>query len=372
MATPPHTTMMGVASSSAAAPSASTFKVLTYNIWFDREHMIARTATIVQLLQTCDADFVCLQECTHQSHTLIAQSAALAAQYDVSPPPDFAQQPGYYYTLILARKSLGAAFWRARVPTFMERDLLFADVSMTSTSDGATPIRVRVCTSHFESLNSRDLRAQQLARAAEHLKLGGGSGGDGAVDFAVLCGDFNFCSDRDFRQPVPTTDAEAALLENVILRKTLPHLSDMWPALTADAGDRGYTFDSQRNDVIRAHERMRYDRILAGGAHFVGTQIALVGTEPCADLFYDDRVVRVPARPSKSRADGDDQHSAVVATAADAKVARTSQTATVSSGDNNDAAADAADGCGTPPPRPPRRVFPSDHFGVLCTFEVAK
>ena len=68
---------------------------------------------------------------------------------------------------------------------------------------------------------------------------------------ALLCGDFNFDSQRNFSGTGP--------LENNCLEAVLPDFVDVWPLLRP--ADRGFTFDSERNPVIHKPERMRYDRV---------------------------------------------------------------------------------------------------------------
>ena len=68
----------------------------------------------------------------------------------------------------------------------------------------------------------------------------------------VFCGDFNFCSYRNYHGSGP--------LENDSLQNILPDFIDLWPEKYPHL--RGYTFDSTVNRVINHYEQMRYDRIM--------------------------------------------------------------------------------------------------------------
>ena len=379
---------MGVSSSSVALPA---FRVLTYNIWFDRQHMAERMPSVLAILEESNADFLCLQEVTDASMKLVQSAAFVTAAdgYDVSP---LSRHSEGYFTLLLARKKLHAVFTRSRIPTRMGRDLCTASVQVAA-EDGARAAQLLVSTSHFESLSSRDIREQQLGVAAEQLRPRADAA-DATSHYAILCGDFNFCSERDFGKAAPTTAEQMAALENNVLARQLPSFIDCWPHVKPD--DHGYTFDSTRNDIIVKFERMRYDRILAAGSRYRPAHVELVGTQPVPNTVYDDRVL-APMRPSKQRSTDQDGASSTSTNAAllnarsslkptatrvtqqdgsisiengataSAGPAAVSADSSDSSSDEQSDQEDDAPRCGTPP-RKARRVFPSDHFGIVCDF----
>ena len=78
----------------------------------------------------------------------------------------------------------------------------------------------------LESLSNHPLREKQLAVAAAVMKKAN----------TILCGDFNFDSDRNFSGIGP--------LENDSLKKILPHHVDVWPTLHGN--DKGYTLTPKR------------------------------------------------------------------------------------------------------------------------------
>jgi hypothetical protein len=88
---------------------------------------------------------------------------------------------------------------------------------------------------------------------------------------ALLLGDFNFDSERNFSPPphVP--------LENAALANIMPEFVDVWPALRHE---RGLTFNSDLNPYIGKPEHMRYDRIITRLASWQVQSIDMFGDEP--------------------------------------------------------------------------------------------
>ena len=89
-------------------------------------------------------------------------------------------------------------------------------------------------------------------------------------DTSILVGDFNFCSERNFHQ-IPNVP-----LENNVLEEVMPNYVDMWPHLRQKNGkekEMGYTFDSHINKMISNEERMRYDRVLFRSRRSEGNEI---------------------------------------------------------------------------------------------------
>ena len=158
------------------------------------------------------------------------------------------------------------------MPTHMGRSILSVKVRPPSLQKRA----VHVSTAHFESLSSATVREQQLkvyARMAAKEAEGP----------SILCGDFNFCSYRNYGD-------DGGPLENSVLARVLPDYTDVWADMKS-GNDPGYTFDSERNSNIRQEEQMRYDRILfrensqrpgyAASVELIGTQkIESIGMHP--------------------------------------------------------------------------------------------
>jgi endonuclease/exonuclease/phosphatase family metal-dependent hydrolase len=346
-------------------------KVLTYNIWFDRRTLDDRLPTLISEMRRASADVICLQEVIDPSFEAIR--TAFDSEYDISPKPD-PKMLGYissYYTIMLVKKGLSATFKFHPLPSSMERYLLWADFAVATPTQPR--LNVRVCNVHLESMNSASNRAEQLATASLFLQPGQSLHADTSpIHVAVLCGDFNFCSYRNYLKPLPTNDAERALLENNVLSKTVPQLQDCWSLLYPNK--KGYTFDSTNNDAcIRSDgltEQMRYDRVLVSpNTHFAAFEMSLIGTRACTDRFHD--VSNVPGRPSRPahRAAGlkldhnsDDESSIVSESTTGKTVLQVSVP--------EDAEFVSDDERAKTPKKRRLSLFPSDHFGLVCLFHI--
>mmetsp|Transcript_27851 Transcript_27851/g.65702 ORF Transcript_27851/g.65702 Transcript_27851/m.65702 type:complete len:238 (+) Transcript_27851:520-1233(+) len=171
-----------------------------------------------------------------------------------------------YGTLTLCR-SANANVSFHHFPSGMNRKLLAVEIQ----EDGCPPWMVGNV--HLESLNNVALRKQQLQVSMNVLGAHKGN--------ALLVGDFNFCSYRSWaegRRLGKEGRADSSPLENEVLQKVAPDFTDLWERLRPD--EKGYTFDSERNGVIRQYEQMRYDRVLARlGDGWEPTAIEMVGTD---------------------------------------------------------------------------------------------
>lgn len=172
-----------------------------------------------------------------------------------------------YGVLLLSK--LPCSMTSYAMPTRMGRNLLMAEVNL---GEGLAPLTVG--TVHLESLNSPDVREQQIRVAAEVLK---------GKSNALLVGDFNFCSYRSWEEGrllEREGRANDSPLENQVLGRHLPDFTDLWPELHPD--EKGYTFDSARNGVVRRYEQMRYDRVMAklGDGGWRAVSMEMLGTEP--------------------------------------------------------------------------------------------
>ena len=267
-----------------------TLLVLTYNVWFHqgfhrpppprktptsgrkKEQLIIdttenffeeRTQGLLKEIKRYDADVICLQEVTHWSKDIIVGDKDLSDEYELR-----FDVLGRYGTAILIKKKIFVeeSFCVTEIPTRMGRTLLHC---MVRTVAGL----VHVATAHFESLSSKDIRRKQLAKASEVAKS------CASCVAHVICGDFNFCSYRNYSGTGP--------LENEVLKRELPNFTDVWPMLYPEK--KGYTFDSTSNRNIGKYERMRYDRVLLANARsetpaLVPLTMRLIGTDPVPGL----------------------------------------------------------------------------------------
>lgn len=274
-------------------------KVMTWNVWFLQIHYNTRMQYILDTTLNILPDVVCFQEVLPDFAAMIHSNAVVKEHYEVSP-----FNITTYGVLTLVKSVHKPMFETFEFPTNMGRELLRA----LCTVNGK---RFVVGNVHLESLNSQSTRAKQLKVCNQHLS---------GFDSALLVGDFNFCSERNYY------DIVGIPLDNQALAAHIPSFTDTWPLLasrgqistipgngirprqeidTSDvppiaAGEgsggygtptktsvgcstpvkgsntsdttssqrcnidkKGYTFDSEVNPMIGKFERMRYDRIMA-------------------------------------------------------------------------------------------------------------
>eukprot|EP00981_Chlorochromonas_danica_P011146 scaffold3779_cov254-Ochromonas_danica.AAC.6 len=221
-----------------------TLSVLTWNIWFDRFERKARGDAVVKICEDLLPHVICLQEVTPTFlHHSLSLSSTLLANYHCS---DSSEMIGDtvrpYGVLTLVRKDLNSSFRWVDLPTQMDRKLLIADLPDWSVSIGNV---------HLESLDNHPTREAQLSLCAESLQTS---------SFSLLCGDFNFCSYRNYHNHDHQGQNR---LENDSLSQRLPGYGDLWLTLHKAEDDPGYTFDGTVNPLASdPTEQMRYDRIL--------------------------------------------------------------------------------------------------------------
>ena len=96
---------------------------------------------------------------------------------------------GDYGVLMLVKRQLQPQFKLVDIPSRMGRKLLTAAVTLPSLTADAPALQACFATVHLESLSNADLRRSQLAVAERTLSQ---------FHQAVLCGDFNFCSYKNY------------------------------------------------------------------------------------------------------------------------------------------------------------------------------
>ena len=151
--------------------------------------------------------------------------------------------------MAFVQPGIEAEFEFHSLPTEMSRRLLLVKVP-----------QLVIGTVHLESLANPRMRVEQLKICARVLA---------PFPDAMLVGDFNFDSERNFKAPhEPLENAALAVLEG---------FTDLWPSLRPEPGK---TFDSTLNPYIEQYEQMRYDRVMVKLAGWRPEDIRMVGDEP--------------------------------------------------------------------------------------------
>lgn len=194
--------MAPAAAAAAAAPATTAFSVLTYNTYFSPYRWADRMGGILHMCASIHPQqphVICLQEVLPQFLMLPGWDAWLAQHGYVSSATDPADLSPYG-VLTLAKRELSPEFEAVPLPTRMGRTLLVAHFRDPAAAAGPGTGHWRVGNVHLESLDSAALRREQLAVAGRAMAEGMAAGSR-----AVICGDFNFDSDRnyDVRPGVP-------------------------------------------------------------------------------------------------------------------------------------------------------------------------
>jgi exonuclease III len=234
--------------------------ILTWNVWFDDFEFDNRAAGIFTICEQLNPDVICLQEVLPK-FLLLLNSQTWVKSYKVS--TDYLENTVEPYgVMILAKSSLKPNFSVYELNTVMDRKFVCAALKITDRE-------LFVGTVHLESLKFKEIRRDQLVQISGILRN---------HEDTVLVGDFNFCSYRNF--------VEGGDLENNCLQEILPNHNDMWAAFWDSDENKGYTYDSERNQMITHEERMRYDRVMYNFAQpkamthrWWPQSIKLVGTE---------------------------------------------------------------------------------------------
>lgn len=169
---------------SSSFPRPSTFRILTYNIWFGVQDFEARTAELLRIIEAEDADFVGLQEVTPTFCQRLLDSKSLLRKYRVS-AVDFEA----YGNLILSRHP--CEFFVLDLKSTMGRKAILC---LFEAGDS----RVLLANVHLESLANAHVRAEQLASLSNFLTEAGNFG---------LFGDFNFSEANEERNVPSAVDS---------------------------------------------------------------------------------------------------------------------------------------------------------------------
>lgn len=237
--------------------TAVELKVLTYNVWFEDHEFAERTVALLNLIDSSDADFVCLQEVTSPFASALANDPRLTAKYFFP-----SKQVSSYTVLILAK--FPVVFSELSLSTRMGRSLAAAHFKL----NGEPSI---VSTVHLESLDNARLRKQQLETIFPYISS--------SSTFSILCGDFNFHH---------TWPEQTNLQADFV---------DAWEALHNLTTDPGFTMPANRHFAP-----WRPDRIMVRSSTWRPISVEIIGREPLAKYQhypdptpFIDNIVKTPS-----------------------------------------------------------------------------
>eukprot|EP00002_Diphylleia_rotans_P028013 TRINITY_DN5646_c0_g1_i2.p1 TRINITY_DN5646_c0_g1~~TRINITY_DN5646_c0_g1_i2.p1 ORF type:complete len:282 (+),score=47.54 TRINITY_DN5646_c0_g1_i2:86-931(+) len=234
-----------------ASDGESRIRIVTYNIWFDGFEWERRTQGLIDVLKAANPDVICLQEVTPRVLSTLMKSYWIRKNFVMSDSGNFSSVHPYG-VLILSRYP--AIFHFIEFKTQMHRKLVVAEANINGQ-------KLAFGSVHLESMDSAPIRKLQYMKAHEHLLQ---------YDGAILVGDFNMCSTRDFKGPPAT--------ENKGLMECFSEYVDVWPFLVPD--QEGFTHDGKANGMIRHKYQKRLDRILSRSASWAPVSVSLVGVQP--------------------------------------------------------------------------------------------
>lgn len=242
--------------------------ILNLNIWFSPFERERRFKSILESIGRLRPSVVCLQEVIPEFLTMLSECYWFKEHY-VSPTCEIgsavgdgsrgtgadrattssteAKAPcfmdGYGSFIFVAKHlALTGGFQLLTLPTKQGRYWIGCEVRISR------DCTLLIGTVHLESLNNRETRRKQLQVIRDSVMV--------RHRHSILCGDFNFDSDRNFNSN------DKLPLENDALAELYPNHVDVWSQLRP--GEPGKTFDTEANGMLSGHprEQMRYDRII--------------------------------------------------------------------------------------------------------------
>ncbi|KAJ3124093.1 Tyrosyl-DNA phosphodiesterase 2 [Physocladia obscura] len=178
-------------------PQTMTLRLVTWNVWFETEHISARSRALLAEALATNPSILCFQEVTQPFMSILEETEQIRNNFWLSYDPkthNFAQG-GYtcivavnlsYFTIKLLKE--------VEVYSIMGRSLWLVELSYVVNSLIKT---LRVMTSHFESMSyGQHARRDQRIAAKQALLAELNFGISAAYDF-ILCGDFNMTEDAE-------------------------------------------------------------------------------------------------------------------------------------------------------------------------------
>ena len=326
-----------------------TMSILTWNVWFDCLELECRTELIMKEILYSQPHVVCFQEVVPYFATALSKNKKLNAMYTVSP-----YEPSLGYgNLTLVLTQYNPTFRIVSFPSKMGRKLLIADLTI-----GPTVPVLSVGNIHLESLDNQSARETQLGIC--HIELAGND--------AILVGDFNIAGEdhlyRERQQQQQCENSsespkdtigfepdEIGRLENDALAECLPGFVDVWslqyPYIVAALLPQ-YTKNSSsgsNNNTSSINTDTPTSTIDSSALHLAADTYGYTFDEAVNNMSSKTRVQR--KRIDRVLARLDTKHfDFVTLQRVGTSIFSTSEGGRV------------------------RTIFPSDHFGLLCTYLV--
>lgn len=163
------------------------FKIITYNVWFDRHNFFNRRYALLEIFKNSNADIICLQEVITPFIEYIKNDENIKKKYYISN-----NMFSYYNVMILSKFPL--KIYRLKFQTKMDRHLLIGELKINKNNLNNPDFNnsILFATSHFESLiENAELRKIQFSKAFELLNL---------FKNALLVGDYNFDDNLNYNE----------------------------------------------------------------------------------------------------------------------------------------------------------------------------
>jgi poly(A) polymerase len=231
--------------------------VATFNLWYSEQYRPERTTAALAILDSQDADVICLQEVTAYFLERVLAEPWVRQKYRIS-HKDAKSLGALKYATVMLSKLQVVSFSSHDLPSFMDRKLIVGELIVAEH-------HVLVATVHLESEMQVGQRQNQMACMHQWL-------GEKNMSY-VIAGDFNFGTNA---------------VENEVLQPYDWH--DVWAQRFPH--EDGFTRDTETNSLLRGQYpdglQARFDRIVTHSAISSGCildafEIHRLGVVPISD-----------------------------------------------------------------------------------------
>ena len=226
--------------------------IIHYNVWFEPYAQAARTQALTALLDTADADVVCLQEVTPYVEVRLLACDWVREECEVVSCIDDSAK---YGSLFLSRLPIARASW-------LPLDSIMGRVCMSLELHGAGGLKI--LSTHLESTREMaPTRAMQLGQIHDWIA---------EEPEVILLADMNFDPSEPEERIMP------------------PGFRDTW--LLLRGGATGHTQDATANSMlgrVSPGKHTRYDRIYYCGATWIPSRVERLGVQAVSATEGADR-----------------------------------------------------------------------------------